>query len=141
MYHTKQPPKHNNKHVIIARKSYYRQGDTHMSKVISPRSLTPQISLVSDLIDSTNKCQNLDMIRNKFLIFEAKIIKGMPLSNRFLDDKNIQGVTANGFFTLEVVLIRLLQTSTRMTKLVLPLTGEVCIHFLGSFGRLIPLIR
>ena len=135
MNQTKQPPKHGNKHVIIARKSYYRQGDTHMSKVISPRSLTPQISLVSDLIDSTNKCQNLDLIRSKFLIFEAEIIEGMPLRNRFPDDKKNLGVTSNGFFTLEVVLIRLLWTLTRMTKLVLPLMGETCIHFLGKIGR------
>ena len=57
--------------------------------MISSRSLTPQISLVSDLIDSTNMCWNLDLIRSKFLIFEAKIIEGMSLSNWFPDEKQI----------------------------------------------------
>lgn len=44
---------------------------------------------MNDLIDSTNKYWNLDLIRSKFVNFEAEVIGGMPLSNRFLDDKQI----------------------------------------------------
>ena len=66
--------------------------------MISSTSLTPQISLVSDLIDSTNMGWNLDLIRSEFFIFEAKIIEGMPLSNWFPDEKQIWGVTSSGFF-------------------------------------------
>ena len=59
------------------------------SKVISPRVLYPQISMVSDLIDVKDKGWNFSLLKCIFLPFEAEIIGGIPLSTRLLEDKQI----------------------------------------------------
>lgn len=68
--------------------------------VVSPRTLSPQVSMVSHLIDYDNICWNVDLLNRIFLPFEAENICGLPLSNRFPDDKLIWAETSNGVFSV-----------------------------------------
>ncbi|XP_075669956.1 uncharacterized protein LOC142639698 [Castanea sativa] len=70
------------------------------SKVISPRVLYPQISMVSDLIDVEDKGWNFSLLKCIFLPFGAKIIGGIPLSTRLPDDKQIWAETSYGLFSI-----------------------------------------
>uniref|UniRef100_A0A7N2LTU8 Reverse transcriptase zinc-binding domain-containing protein n=2 Tax=Quercus lobata TaxID=97700 RepID=A0A7N2LTU8_QUELO len=69
-------------------------------RVVYPRTLSPQVSMVSHLIDYDNNCWNVDLLIRIFLPFEAENICGLPLSNRFPDDKLIWAETSNGVFSI-----------------------------------------
>ncbi|KAL0017569.1 hypothetical protein SO802_004638 [Lithocarpus litseifolius] len=56
--------------------------------------------MVSHLVDYDNYCWNVDLLKRIFLPFEAENICGLPLSNRFPDDKLICAETSNGVFSV-----------------------------------------
>ncbi|XP_075675073.1 uncharacterized protein LOC142644319 [Castanea sativa] len=69
------------------------------TRSISPPSLLPPTSTVSDLIDSGSKSWKADLIRHEFLPHEANMILGIPLSDRSIPDKLVWLSSTNGSYT------------------------------------------
>lgn len=68
---------------------------------ISPRAPQAEAELVSDLIDVDKKIWDVAKVRSIFLHQEAKVVLGIPISNRMQEDSFIWAWTINGKFTVE----------------------------------------
>ena len=69
-------------------------------RVVFPRLNSPLDLRVCELIDSENKCWNLHLLQQLFLLFEVEEIRSIPLSSSIPLDKLIWTGTSNGMFTV-----------------------------------------
>jgi hypothetical protein len=69
-------------------------------KVCSPINLLEEDALVSQLIDSTNRSWNMNLVRQIFSPFEAQQILNIPLSWRLPNDKRIWHWERDGNFSV-----------------------------------------
>lgn len=74
-------------------------------KVVSPRLNSPLDLRVSELIDMENRCWNLHLLQQLFLLFEVEEISSIPLSNSFPSNKLLFGVPINWLWKLLVILV------------------------------------
>lgn len=72
---------------------------THF-KPISPRKNLQEGNQVSSLIDQTFYTWREDIVRNIFLLHDAEIILGIPLSSFPIEDKQVWSATVNGLFSV-----------------------------------------
>ncbi|XP_030929772.1 uncharacterized protein LOC115955672 [Quercus lobata] len=68
-------------------------------KIVSPISVLPPGSMVCDLINQDEHQWKSDLIAREFLPHEANIIKGIPLSDRNIPDKQVWHASTHGVYT------------------------------------------
>ena len=68
--------------------------------MVSPRLNAPVDLRVSELIDMENRCWNLHLLQQLFLLFEVEEICSIPLGYSLPSDKQIWTGTSNGLFTV-----------------------------------------
>lgn len=69
-------------------------------KVISPRLFLHSDTQVCELINSDSASWNLAVIDALFYLYEAEVIKGLPLSSLLPTDKLNWVASPNGFFSM-----------------------------------------
>lgn len=69
-------------------------------KVVSPRGLSTNAVMVSDLINRETRGWDANLLRNTFLPHEAEIVLGIPLSLRLPNDSLAWAWTPNGRFSV-----------------------------------------
>ena len=70
-------------------------------KVVSTCGLHPRLEMISSLLDMERRDQDATKVRNIFLPHEAKVILGIPINPRLLDDSLSWAQTSNDRFTMK----------------------------------------
>jgi len=70
-------------------------------KVSSPRLFLHPDTRVGELINKEEACWNSEVVDNLFLPHEAEVIKGIPISTRLPDDKQIWAFDPKGLFSVK----------------------------------------
>ncbi|KAK7837690.1 hypothetical protein CFP56_020890 [Quercus suber] len=69
------------------------------SKIVSPVVALPPGAMVCDIIDQNEHQWKSELIAQEFLPHEANIIKGIPLSDRNIPDKQVWNASSHGVYT------------------------------------------
>ncbi|XP_023892636.1 uncharacterized protein LOC112004627 [Quercus suber] len=70
-------------------------------KIVSPVAVLPPGAMVCDIIDQKEHQWISKLIAQEFLPYEANIIKGIPLSDRNIPDKQVWHASTHGVYTTQ----------------------------------------